>query len=266
MGTMSESSSVLREDTLFEELCTILREQDRSDEEISKVTEAFELARKKHEGQYRKNKENYIVHPVSVAIILANIPVDTHTIMAALLHDVLEDCECEINEIETPFGEDVLKLVQGVTKLGQFQFASKEDRQAENFRKMFLAMADDIRVIMLKLADRLHNMQTLHFMKPEKQTRIAAETLEIFAPLANRMGMGKLRSELEDLSLKYLDSEKYDLIQKEIEGSQGEREETIESVISKLNDQYQWRQQKQGQMNNRRLIITNNWTQNKTGY
>lgn len=227
----------LREFTLFNELVGIMQSQERSVDDIERVRQGFELARHKHEGQYRKNKENYIVHPVSVAIILANIPVDTNTIIAALLHDVLEDCDCNAEEIEKPFGEDVLKIVQGVTKLGKFQFASKEDRQAENFRKMFLAMADDIRVIMLKLADRLHNMQTLDFMKEEKQTRIAAETLEIFAPLANRMGMGKLRAELEDLSLKYLDTEKYTAISNEIEDTRDEREGTITTVIDKINDQ-----------------------------
>ncbi len=229
--------SVLKEDELFQQLLTILRGQERPEEDITVVTEAFEYARRMHEGQYRKNSENYIVHPVSVAIILAKIPVDTHTVMGALLHDVIEDTPATPEEVREKFGEEVLKLVVGVTKLGKFEFASKEDAHAENFRKMFLAMADDVRVIMLKLADRLHNMQTLCHMKPEKQLKTAGETLEIFAPLANRMGMGKIRAELEDLSLKYLDSERYQEIEDEIAHTQEERESTIQIVIGKIQDQ-----------------------------
>jgi guanosine-3',5'-bis(diphosphate) 3'-pyrophosphohydrolase len=229
--------SVLKEDELFQQLLKILREQERPEADIRHVTGAFEYARRMHEGQKRKNDENYIVHPVSVAIILARIPVDTPTVMAALLHDTIEDTPATPQEVQGHFGEEVLKLVEGVTKLGKFEFASKEDAHAENFRKMFLAMADDVRVIMLKLADRLHNMQTLCYMKPEKQQKIAGETIEIFAPLANRMGMGKIRAELEDLSLKYLDSEKYQEIESEISHTQSEREETIQTVVGKIQDQ-----------------------------
>lgn len=228
---------VLREDELFQQLIDILRAQDRSKEDIRQVTAAFEYARQMHEGQRRKNEENYIVHPVSVAIILARIPVDTPTVMAALMHDVIEDTTAKPEEIEQRFGEEVLKLVEGVTKLGKFEFASKEDAHAENFRKMFLAMADDIRVIMLKLADRLHNMQTLCYLKPEKQIKKAVETIEVFAPLANRMGMGKIRAELEDLSLKYLHPDQYHEIEEEIAHTQDERENTIGVVVGKIQDQ-----------------------------
>jgi guanosine-3',5'-bis(diphosphate) 3'-pyrophosphohydrolase len=228
---------VLMEDELFGQLVEILRAQNRQPEEIEQVGKAFEYARQMHEGQKRKNSENYIVHPVSVAIILATIPVDTPTVAAALLHDVLEDTPASNHDIESRFGIEVLKLVEGVTKLGKFEFASKEDAHAENFRKMFLAMADDVRVIMLKLADRLHNMRTLCHMKPEKQIKTAAETVEIFAPLANRMGMGKIRAELEDLSLKYLHPVCFQEIESEIAHTQEEREGTIQNVIAKIQDQ-----------------------------
>lgn len=227
----------LREDTLIEQLLGVLREQERPQEDLNRVQEAFEYARQMHEGQCRKNGENYIVHPVSVAILLARIPVDTSTVMAALLHDVIEDTHAKPEEIEERFGEEVRKLVEGVTKLGKFEFTSKEDANAENFRKMFLAMADDVRVIMLKLADRLHNMQTLQFMKPEKQIKKASETIEIFAPLANRMGMGKIRAELEDLSLKYLHPDRFSEIESEISHTQEERESTIQMVIEKIQSQ-----------------------------
>ena len=231
------AKQLLKEDVLFAQLVDVLKEQGRSDEEVEQVNTGFGYARKHHEGQLRKNSENYIVHPVSVALILAKIPVDTDTVTAALLHDTLEDTEASAEEIRKSFGEDVLKLVEGVTKLGKFEFASKEDRQAENFRKMFLAMADDVRVVMLKLADRLHNMQTLDFMAPEKQLKTASETLEIFAPLANRMGMGKIRAELEDLSLKYLAPEKFSEIEHNVQLTQAGREETIQTVIEKIKSQ-----------------------------
>jgi guanosine-3',5'-bis(diphosphate) 3'-pyrophosphohydrolase len=227
----------LKEDELIEQLLGILQVQERPADDLQLVQAAFVYARSMHEGQYRKNQENYIVHPVSVAIALADIPVDTPTVMAALLHDVIEDTPATPQDIQAQFGEEVLKLVEGVTKLGKFEFASKEDAHAENFRKMFLAMADDVRVIMLKLADRLHNMQTLEHMKPEKQSKTAAETIEIFAPLANRMGMGKIRAELEDLSLKYLDPPHYTAIQDEIAHTKEERESTIQLVVDKIQDQ-----------------------------
>lgn len=233
----SGSSGGLKEDELFGNLLAILREQERPEEDVQQVTAAFEFARRMHEGQCRKSGENYIVHPVSVAIILARIPVDTSTVMGALLHDTIEDTPATPEEIEKLFGEEVRKLVEGVTKLGKFEFASKEDANAENFRKMFLAMADDVRVIMLKLADRLHNMQTLDSMKPEKQMKKASETIEIFAPLANRMGMGKIRAELEDLSLKYLHPERFREIEEEIAHTQEERESTIGTVIEKIQGQ-----------------------------
>ena len=154
--------------------------------------------------------------------------------MAAFLHDVLEDTETTPEELQKEFGDDVLSLVQGVTKLGKYHFNSKEERQAENFRKMFIAMANDIRIIFLKLADRLHNMRTLNFMRPEKQKRIAQETLDVFAPLANRLGIGKVKAELEDLSLRYINPEKYYEIVQLVAETKAERESTVKVLMDKI--------------------------------
>ncbi len=224
------------EEKLFETLDNILREQGRSEEDLQQVKRAYEYARAKHEGQFRKNQEKYIIHPVHVAIMLAQIPVDTPTVSAALLHDVLEDTDATSDEIRSQFGEDVLTIVEGVTKLGKFQFESKEQRNAENFRKMFLAMANDVRIVLLKLGDRLHNMRTLEHLKREKQIKIARETLEVFAPLANRMGMGKWRVELEDLSFKYLDPEEYQELVEQVEGTRQDWEDSIQEMQVKLSE------------------------------
>ena len=193
----------------FKELKELLISQQHSPEDIAQVEKAYRFAKKTHEGQFRVSGEPYIIHPVEVAKILAGLEVDTHTLIAAFLHDILEDTDTKPEVIKELFGDDVLTLVQGVTKLGKLQFKSKEERQAENFRRLFIAMANDIRVIFLKLADRLHNMRTLNFMEPAKQKKIARETLDIFAPLANRLGIYKIKAELEDLSLRYLEPEKY---------------------------------------------------------
>ncbi len=233
----SSECAILKEDELFQQLLDVFATQNRPPEDIERVRLAFTYARQMHEGQYRKNSDNYITHPVSVSIILAQIPVDTATVEAAILHDVLEDTTATAAEMEAMFGTEVLHLVEGVTKLGKFEFASKEDAHAENFRKMFLAMADDVRVIMLKLADRLHNMRTLCDMKPEKQVKTATETVEIFAPLANRMGMGKIRAELEDLSLRYIHPEDYQQIDLEVSHTKEERESTIQNVVARIKDQ-----------------------------
>lgn len=160
--------------------------------------------------------------------------VDKNTIKAALLHDVIEDTDTKPEEIRELFGDDVLSLVMGVTKLGKYQFKSKEERQAENFRKMFIAMANDVRVVFLKLADRLHNMRTLNYMAAAKQQRIAQETLDIFAPLANRLGIGKIKAELEDLSLRYLNPEKYFEIAQLVALKKAERDATIQVLIEKI--------------------------------
>lgn len=222
------------EKSLFEEIKQTLITQKRDAEDIKKIEEAFEFARKLHEGQYRVSEEPYIIHPVEVAKILVDLKADSHTIIAAFLHDILEDTDTQPEEIESRFGKDVLTLVQGVTKLGKLQFKSKEERQAENFRRLFIAMANDIRIIFLKLADRLHNMRTLNFMAANKQQKIARETLDIFAPLANRMGIGKIKVELEDLSLRYLEPDKYFEIAQLVSQTKAEREMTVNMLIDQI--------------------------------
>jgi len=174
---------------------------------------AFNFAHKLHEGQYRKSGEPYIAHPIAVAGLLRDLGGDGAMIAAGFLHDVVEDTEVTPEEIEARFGVEVRNLVEAVTKLSKFNFSSKTERQAENFRRMFLAMAQDIRVIVVKLADRLHNMQTLEHLNPQQQQRIALETREIFAPLANRLGIGRFKWELEDLCFKYLEPDAYRQVQ-----------------------------------------------------
>lgn len=224
----------MAEKPLFSEIKNKLNKQNRSAEDIEKIEQAYEFAKKLHEGQYRISEEPYIIHPVEVAKILVDLKADTNTIVAAFLHDILEDTETQPQEIEEKFSKDVLNLVQGVTKLGKLQFKSTEERQAENFRRMFIAMASDIRIIFLKLSDRLHNMRTLNFMAAAKQQRIAQETLDIFAPLANRLGIGKIKAELEDLSLRYLHPDKYYEIAQLVSQKKAERELTVNLLIEKI--------------------------------
>ena len=224
----------MSEKPLFEEIKKQLIEQNRDPEEIEQIEKAYLFAKRVHEGQYRISEEPYIIHPVEVAKILVGLKVDSHTLMAAFLHDILEDTDTQPEEIEKLFGKDVLTLVQGVTKLGKLQFKSKEERQAENFRRLFIAMASDIRIVFLKLADRLHNMRTLNFMAVNKQQKIARETLDIFAPLANRLGIGRIKAELEDLSLRYLEPDKYFEIAQLVSQTKAEREETVKLLIDKI--------------------------------
>lgn len=218
----------------FKEIKESMQRQNHSPEDIALVEKAYKFAKKTHEGQLRVSGEPYIIHPVEVAKILVNLEVDVHTLMAAFLHDVLEDTDTSPQTIKDMFGDDVLNLVQGVTKLGKLKFKSKEERQAENFRRLFIAMANDIRVIFLKLADRLHNMRTLNFMSVEKQRKIAQETLDIFAPLANRLGIYKIKAELEDLSLKYLEPEKYYEIAQLVAQTKDDRDATVNELIDKI--------------------------------
>ena len=217
---------------LFDEIRPII--QERSEDDKEKIKRAFLFARKLHEGQFRVSEEPYIIHPVEVAKILIGLKTDTNTVCAAFLHDILEDTETSSETVKEEFGEDVLNLVQGVTKLGKYHFQSKEERQAENFRRMFIAMATDIRVIFLKLADRLHNMRTLNFMRADKQKRIAQETLDIFAPLANRLGIGKIKAELEDLSLRYLHPDQYYEIVQLVDQTKAEREATVKVLMNEI--------------------------------
>ena len=221
---------------LFDDIRTKLEEQHRTPEDIAQIEKAFQFAKKLHQGQYRVSEEPYIIHPVEVVKILVNLRADSHTLMAGFLHDILEDTDTQPEELKELFGEDVLTLVQGVTKLGKLKFKSKEERQAENFRRLFIAMANDVRIIFLKLADRLHNMRTLNFMAPAKQQRIAQETLDIFAPLANRLGVGKIKAELEDLSLKYLHPDKYYEITQLVSQKKVERDSTVKLLIEKISN------------------------------
>ncbi len=218
----------------FDEIRALLVDENYQPEDISELEKAFLFAKKLHDGQFRISEEPYIIHPMEVVKILISLRADKHTLMAGFLHDILEDTDTKPEEIKELFGEDVLNLVQGVTKLGKLQFKSKEERQAENFRKMFIAMANDVRIIFLKLADRLHNMRTLNFMSTQKQQKIAQETLDIFAPLANRMGVGKIKAELEDLSLKYLHPDHYYEIAQLVSQKKIERELAVNMLIEKI--------------------------------
>ena len=218
----------------FDDIKKSLQEEHYQDDDIAILEKAFEFARKLHDGQYRISEEPYIIHPIEVVKILISLRADVHTLIAGFLHDILEDTDTKPEEINELFGEDVLNLVQGVTKLGKLQFKSKEERQAENFRRMFIAMANDVRIVFLKLADRLHNMRTLNYMSAAKQQKIAQETLDIFAPLANRLGVGKIKAELEDLSLKYLYPDKYYEIAQLVSQKKTERESAVKALIDKI--------------------------------
>ncbi len=218
----------------YDDIRKLLQEQEYPEEDIEELEKAYEYAKKLHAGQYRVSEEPYIIHPIEVVKILIGLRADKNTLIAGFLHDILEDTDTKPEEIKEIFGEDVLNLVQGVTKLSKLQFKSTEERQAENFRRMFIAMASDVRIIFLKLADRLHNMRTLNYMVPAKQQKIAQETLDIFAPLANRLGVGKIKAELEDLSLKYLHPDKYYEIAQLVSQKKAERELTVKFLIDKI--------------------------------
>ncbi len=205
-------------------------------EEVEEFEDALNYAMEAHKGQHRANGEPYIIHPLAVADILTELEADGATLMAAMLHDTVEDTESTTVEIGEQFGRDVADLVDGVTKLEKMQYSSKEELQAENFRKMFLAMAKDIRVVWIKLADRLHNMRTLKHLPPSKQERIAQETLDIYAPLANRLGIYKWKWELEDLCLRYIDRTAYYELVGAISQRRNERENYLEQVILELTE------------------------------
>lgn len=218
---------------MIEDLIKII-EKYMTEEEVAFVMKAYEYAKLMHKDQKRKSGEPYIIHPVNVAIILADLDMDVETIVSALLHDVVEDTPATYDDIKEMFSEDVAKIVDGVTKLNKLNYKSSEAFQAENLRKMILAMNNDIRVIIVKLADRLHNLRTLEYMNEEKRKQKAQETIEIYAPLAGRLGIFKIKWELEDLSLRYLDPEGYyDLVEK-INKKRSEREKEINEIIKKI--------------------------------
>jgi GTP pyrophosphokinase len=204
------------------------------DEQVTKVVEAYEFGARAHEGQKRHSGEPYITHPVAVATILADLHLDSPTIIAALLHDVIEDTGTGKGEISTLFGEEVANIVDGVSKLDQLRFSNREEAQAESFRKMVLAMAEDIRVILVKLADRTHNMQTLGVLPPAKRRRIARETLEIYAPIANRLGINSMRLELEELGFKHLHPRRYRVLERALRRAKGSQRQFLRRITGRF--------------------------------
>ena len=220
---MSEAELLLRDASSY------LKQED-----VRQLQSAYEFSEAAHDGQYRRSGEPYISHPVAVATILAHWHLDSQALTAALLHDVMEDTTVTKGEISEKFGKLVAELVDGVSKLDKIEFESQEQAQAENFRKMFLAMARDVRVILIKLADRLHNMRTLDVMQPKKRARIARETLEIYAPIANRLGLNGLYMELQELSFMNLYPNRYRVLKKALETQRGNRKEVLEKILEAI--------------------------------
>lgn len=222
-----------------EQLLNQILEKDKdsfSEKEIELVKQAYEFAVKSHEGQMRKDGDEFVCHPLSVANILSEMELDSQSIVAAILHDCVEDTPATLDTIKEKFGKEIAELVDGVTKLGRIPYSNKEEQQMENLRKMFLAMAKDIRVIFIKLADRLHNMRTLSALPEEKQREKALETMEVYAPLAHRLGIYRIKLELEDLSLKYLDPVGYSDITESLKAKSQESNTLLDSVKVKIRD------------------------------
>jgi guanosine-3',5'-bis(diphosphate) 3'-pyrophosphohydrolase len=221
--------------TKFRELLRTMR-ANRPADDLELVRKAYEFSQKNHAGQTRASGEPYLVHPLGVAQVLAEMKMDAVSIAAGLLHDSVEDTSVTIVDIRKEFGEQVAHIVEGVTKISQIDFATREEQQAENLRKMMLAMVDDIRVVLIKLADRLHNMRTLEHLTPERQQKIAKETLEIYGPIAHRLGMGKIRGELEDLGFRYLDPLTHQQVHDAVEARRKKGEQFLAKVEQTLRD------------------------------
>ena len=217
----------------YDDLLNLIKASGRSFD-LEQIEHAYQVAAEAHKEQKRKSGEPYIIHPLKVAYILAELELDMETITAGILHDIIEDTPYTYEDIAHLFSEEIAALVDGVTKLGKLSYTTKEEAQAENYRKMFLAMAKDIRVILIKLADRLHNMRTLNYMTPEKQREKAQETLDIYAPLAHRLGISKIRSEMEDLCFKYLNPDAYFDLAAKIQKKKEERDQFVQSMVQEL--------------------------------
>src|SRR5438445_5366588 len=220
--------------TKYGELLRGMRE-NRPNDDLELVRKAYEFSQTHHSGQHRASGEPYLVHPLEVALVLAEMKMDGVAVAAGLLHDSVEDTSLTIVDIRKEFGEQVAHIVEGVTKIGQIDFSSREEQQAENLRKMMLAMVDDIRVVLIKLADRLHNMRTLEHLPEERQQKIARETLDIYAPIAHRLGMGKIRGELEDLGFRHVDAIAYEQVREAVEAKRKQGEQflaRVEHVLS----------------------------------
>ena len=231
---MSEKKDFIPPEVLYEELITKVKKYHPS-ADVTQIEKAYQIAYNAHKGQARKSGEPYIIHPICVAMILADLELDKETIVGGLLHDVVEDTVMTREDIEREFGYEVALIVEGVTKLGQLSYSSdKIEVQAENLRKMFLAMAKDIRVILIKLADRLHNMRTLKYMKPEKQKEKARETMDIYAPIAQRLGISRIKIELDDLALRYLEPDVYYNLAHSIASKKSEREAFVRAIVDEV--------------------------------
>src|SRR5262245_53976036 len=217
----------------FEDLIEKVRAAN-PDADTELLRKAYVFSAYEHKGQVRRSGDPYLVHPLEVADILADLRLDVVTIAAGLLHDVVEDTPTSVEKVRELFGEPVAHVVEGVTKLSGLQFASTQERQAESFRKMLMAMVDDIRVILVKLADRLHNMRTLRHLPEERRTRIAQETRDIYAPIANRLGMSKVKNELEELAFQYLEPVEYEALRQDVEATRKATEGSIETLKRQL--------------------------------
>ena len=220
----------------FDEMMQEVKKYIKKDENIDLITRAYLFAEKNHDGQYRKSGEPYIIHAIQVGYILSSLRTGPKTIAAGLLHDVVEDCDVCLEDVKEKFGDEVASLVESVTKIGALKFKDEKEYLASNHRKIFIAMAKDVRVILIKLSDRLHNMRTLQYMRPEKQKKIANETLEVYAPIAHRLGISDIKNELEDLCFQYLNKEKYYEIARLVEVRKTERDEQVQHMIKEISE------------------------------
>ena len=227
---------VNKKSVVFEEVQDEAKKYIHKPENIDLITRAYLFAKEQHEGQFRKSGEPYIIHAVQVGYTLALLRTGPKTVAAGFLHDTVEDCDVETEDIARLFGEEVASLVESVTKIGALKFKDEKEYLASNHRKIFIAMAKDVRVILIKLADRLHNMRTLQYMSEAKQKKIASETLEVYAPIAHRLGISEIKNELEDLSFKYLNREKYFEIAKLVEKRESERDAQVQHMIREISD------------------------------